>query len=214
MILKLLLGDCSLRLQDVPSNSVQAVICDPPYGLTGDGNGTTATGLMGIAWDRDTTYLSHAFWSEINRVLQPRGVVKMFSAARTFHRLAGVIERTGYAISLEAWAYSGGMPKSASMSKSIDALVLFGQCNSVTLSKVEKLRPVVGAVRRVVSSKRYAGAGESRAGVKSNMERWLHPVQKDIPVTVGVTPEAAVWEGWGTALKPSWEPVLVGTKPA
>ena len=116
-------------------------------------------------------------------------------------------------VGLEAWGYSGGMPKSLSTSKAVDAIVMFGQCNSVTLSQVEKHRPVVGTVRRVVSSKRRASEGPSRVGVKSNMERWLNPVQEDIPVTSGATEAGREWSGWGTGLRPTWEPVLVGTKP-
>lgn len=210
--MKLLLGDCKVRLQDIPAASISAILCDPPYGLTGETNGTTATGLMGLAWERDDTYLSKPFWSEILRVLRPEGMVKMFSAPRTYHRLGQMMEAVGLQVSLESWCCSGGMPKSASMSKSIDALTLFGQCNSVTLSKVEKLRPVIGSVRRVTSSKRKAAEGESRSGIKSNMERWLNPVQEDIPVTTGATSEARTWEGWGTGLRPTWEPVLVGRK--
>lgn len=212
--MRLLLGDCAVRLQDVQTDSVGAVVCDPPYGLTGAGNGTTATGLMGIAWERDETYLSRAFWDEVLRALQPGGVVKMFSATRTYHKVARVMEAAGLVgVGLEAWGYSGGMPKSLSTSKAVDAIVLFGQCNSVTLSAVEKHRPVVGHVRRVVSSKRRASEGDSRVGVRANMERWLNPMQEDIPVTSGATTEGQAWSGWGTGLRPTWEPVLVGTKP-
>jgi site-specific DNA-methyltransferase (adenine-specific) len=215
MRIALLLGDCLRRISEMPSASVGAVVCDPPYGLIGETNGTNATGYLGIKWDRDTTHLSKAFWIEVHRVLVPRGVVKVFSATRTSHRLGALLEATGFEdISLEAWAYGGGFPKSLSIEKSVDAMVLTGKCNSRTLSKVEKQRPVVGTVRRVVSSGRRAAEGESRAGVRSNMERWLNPVAADIPVTAALTDKARAWTGWGTALKPAWEPVLVGHKPA
>lgn len=208
------LGDCASRLLETPEESVGSVICDPPYGLTGSGNGTTATGLMGIAWERDETYLSREFWSEVYRVLRPGGVVKMFSATRTYHRLAVAMGDAGIInVRLEAWATPGGMPKSLSIGKAVDALVLFGRCNSTSLSAVEKHRPIVGSVRRVVSSGRSAFAGDSRAGIKANMERWLNPVQEDIPVTSGLSHEAQAWGDWGTGLRPAWEPVLIGEKP-
>ena len=58
------------------------------------------------------------------------------------------------------------------------------------------------AVREVVGHKKcHPGLAFSSEG------------PSELPVTKPATPEAEAWEGWGTALKPSFEPVMVGTKP-
>lgn len=101
----------------------------------------------------------HRAWLvECYRVLVPGGVIKAFSATRTFHRMATAMQEAGFTdIRLEAWNYGSGFPKSMNIGKTLDK--------------------AAGAEREATSA-------------------------------------AKVWDGWGTALKPSWEPVLVGTKPA
>lgn len=212
-LISLLSGDCRAWLRKQATASIGAVVCDPPYALTGAGNGTTATGFLGIRWDRENPATDEAFWQSIFRVLTAKGCVKAFSAPRTYHRVATAMEAAGFVVTLEAWGYAGGFPKSVSLSKSIDAKILTGKSNSVALSRTEVRRPVVGSVRRVVSSGRHASEGTSRHGVQSNMERWLNTTIKDIPVTSALTTEAKLWEGWGTQMRPAWEPILVGRKP-
>jgi hypothetical protein len=80
------------------------------------------------------------------------------------------------------------------------------------LSESEKSRPVVGEVLRVISSGRVA-KNKGEHGVPANMERFHEYKTGMVPVTAPLTPEAKQWDGWGTALKPSWEPVVVGRKP-
>jgi len=211
--LRLWHGACVARMAAMGESSIEVVCCDPPYGLTGE-NGTTATGFLGQSWDRTGIVFDGAFWSEVCRVLVPGGRVKVFGSPRTFHRVASAMEGAALKVlGLEAWAYSTGFPKSLSIDKAADALSLFGSCDSRALSKVEQHRPVIGHKRRLVSRGRRAAQGESRPGVKSNMERWLNYRQEDIPITRPITEAGKLWEGWGTALKPAWEPILVGMKP-
>lgn len=150
---------------------------------------------------------------ECRRVLVPGGVVKSFSGTRTKHRLAAAMEEAGLrVISQEAWVYGSGFPKSLDTSKAVDAHMRHGKSDPRYLSETESQRPVIGHVRRVVSTGRLAGEGETSDGVKANRNRWLNHETQAIPVTMALTEEARRFEGYGTALKPSWEPVVIGLK--
>ena len=140
----------------------------------------------------------HLQWlSEAYRVLQPGGIIKAFSGTRTYHRLAAAMEEAGFTdIRLEAWTYGSGFPKSLNVSKAIDKH--FG--------KTEE-REVVGTSRGVSVEDNQGYGGIARGGVG------IEQKGVDLDVMVGATEEARQYEGWGTACKPSWEPVLVGRKP-
>jgi len=123
--------------------------------------------------------------SEAYRVLVPGGVVKAFSGTRTFHRMTAAMQDAGFTdIQIEAWGYGSGFPKSLDVSKAIDK--------------------AAGAEREVV------GPG-GRSGTTRNAMAGDFAGSWD--ATAPATDAARQWEGWGTALKPSWEPVLVGRKP-
>jgi len=160
----------------------------------------------------------HEGWlRECYRVLKPGGVIKAFSGTRTFHRLTAAMENVGFVLdpkeSLEAWIYASGFPKSLNVSKAIDSHMRHGKSDPRYISETDSTRPVVGHVKRVVSSGRLAGNGETEKGVLANRERWLNHESKDIPVTAPATEEAKRFEGYGTALKPAWEPFICGRKP-
>jgi site-specific DNA-methyltransferase (adenine-specific) len=150
---------------------------------------------------------------ECLRVAKPGAHLVAFGGTRTFHRLACAIEDAGWEIrDTLSWLYGSGFPKSLDVSKALDAQARSGKSNSVALSESEKERPVVGSVRRVVSkNRRAANAGEH--GVPANMERFHDYEQADIPVTAPATDAAKQWAGWGTALKPAWEPIILARKP-
>ena len=97
----LLLGDCLDRLREMPDNSVDSVVTDPPYGLS----------FMGKKWDYDVP--SEEIWRECLRVLKPGGHLLAFAGTRTQHRMAVRIEDAGFEIrDMIAWVYSTGFPKS------------------------------------------------------------------------------------------------------
>ena len=106
MKLDLRQGDCVARMNEMPEGSVDAIVADPPYGIE----------FMGKKWDRlegvDQSQNGmeefHRRWLEAAyRVLKPGGVVKAFSASRTFHRLAAAMSKVGFQqIRAEAWIYS------------------------------------------------------------------------------------------------------------
>jgi site-specific DNA-methyltransferase (adenine-specific) len=135
--------------------------------------------------------------TECYRVLRPGGVIKVFGATRMMHRMAAAMEEAGFVLqpehSLEGWGYGSGFPKSLSVSKALD-------------KAAGAEREVVGTSRgvAVADHQGFGGIARGAVGVKQ--------VAADIPVTAPATPEAVLFEGFGTALKPAWEPFLVGKK--
>jgi len=132
----------------------------------------------------------HVRWlREVYRVLKPGGVIKTFSATRTYHRMAVAMREAGFiGLSLEAWGYGSGFPKSLNVSKAID--------------------DHLGAEREVVGQKTWTQGGGSSYQLRMGE---AHEVVQNI--TEPASPEAKQWDGWGTALKPAWEPFVVGRKP-
>ena len=139
----------------------------------------------------------HERWArEAFRVAKPGAHLLAFGGTRTVHRLMCAIEDAGWEIrDTLVWAYSSGFPKSLNVAKAIDKA-----------AGVE--REVVGQRtlkgNAAVSTKEKGGTyvvGASFVGVK------------DIDVTVAATDDAKRWDGWGTALKPAWEPIVLARKP-
>lgn len=131
------LGDCAEVLKTFQPDSIDSVVCDPPYGLK----------FMGKAWDHGVP--SAEVWKEVLRVLKPGGHLLAFAGSRTYHRMAVNIEDAGFEIRDQImWVYGSGFPKSLDISKALDS----------------------------------------------------HP-------------SARQWDGWGTALKPAHEPIVVARKP-
>lgn len=182
--INLMLGDCLERLRELPDNSVDAVVTDPPYGLS----------FMGKKWDYDVP--SVEIWAECLRVLKPGGHLLAFAGTRTQHRMAVRIEDAGFEIrDMIAWVYGSGFPKSLDVSKAID--------------KAAGAEPVkTGEFKR--ASIQRNGDGETwQAGAFAS-----HPEEtKQVEITVPATEAAQQWQGWGTALKPALEPITVARKP-
>jgi site-specific DNA-methyltransferase (adenine-specific) len=102
-------GDCLAVMREMQDASVDAVVTDPPYGLS----------FMGKKWDYDVP--SEDVWRECLRVLKPGGHLLAFAGTRTQHRMACRIEDAGFEIrDMIAWVYGSGFPKSLDVSKAID----------------------------------------------------------------------------------------------
>lgn len=210
------LGDCLDRMKELPDDSIGASISDPPYDLisvsrggsprnnvadpsspwsAGAGAGT-ARGFMGKTWDGTGIAFAPDLWNEVFRVLSPGGVVKAFGGTRTFHRMAVAMEQAGLVdIHLEAWTYGSGFPKSMNIAKALDKMA--------GAERGTKRVPYTGnALLR-------SGGQNTRPWMEEALKKGYHEMPDDSPVT----DEAKAWAGWGTALKPAWEPVLVGRKP-
>jgi DNA modification methylase len=141
----------------------------------------------------------HEAWArEALRVLKPGGHLLAFGGTRTYHRLACAVEDAGFEIrDCLAWLYGSGFPKSLDVSKSID-------------KAAGAEREVVGvsphSANRAVTSWHAAETAHDRGRMGTVAEG-------DRSLTAPATPEAERWQGWGTALKPAHEPIVLARKP-
>jgi DNA modification methylase len=104
----LLNGDCAKVLCVMPSESVDAIVTDPPYEI----------GFNGSKWDRTGIAYDVAMWSEVHRVARPGSYLMAFGGTRTFHRMTSAIEDAGFEIQdCVAWLYGSGFPKHESKLK-------------------------------------------------------------------------------------------------
>jgi site-specific DNA-methyltransferase (adenine-specific) len=178
-------GDCIEVMRELPDASVDAVVTDPPYDLTSGGKG----GFMGKEWDGTGIAFRPDVWRECLRVLKPGGHLLAFGGTRTWHRLACAIEDAGFEVRDSiAWMYGSGFPKSLDVSKAIDK--------------------AAGAEREVVGVGQYADRGRVASGSQVDVGDSASSV-----ITAPATPDAVKWQGWGTALKPAFEPIVVARKP-
>jgi site-specific DNA-methyltransferase (adenine-specific) len=105
------LGNCLHELRNIPENSIDSVVCDPPYEL----------GFMSAKWDQSGIAYSVEMWKQALRVLKPGGHLLAFSGSRTYHRMTCAIEDAGFEIRDQIlWVYGSGFPKSLDVSKAID----------------------------------------------------------------------------------------------
>jgi site-specific DNA-methyltransferase (adenine-specific) len=214
-------GDCREVMATLDAESVDAIVCDPPYGLS----------FMGKEWDsfkpgdiamrrnpamdavnagasrqggrqracsdyqkrqrRDMLAFQEAMESvflEALRVAKPGAHLLAFGGTRTYHRLACAIEDAGWEIrDCVMWVYGSGFPKSHDVSKAID---------------------------------KAAGAERGRKTVRSKsvstcyaQDEWTRQHGGTRLDAVPITDASREWQGWGTALKPAWEPIIVARKP-
>jgi site-specific DNA-methyltransferase (adenine-specific) len=181
-------GDCLEVLRTMPDASVDAVVTDPPYGLS----------FMGKRWDYDVP--SEEIWRECLRVLKPGGHLLAFAGTRTQHRMAVRIEDAGFEIrDMIAWVYGSGFPKSLDVSKAIDKAA--GAEREVIGNKFD--RP--GYHLHGHDGGEAFGHGIASTTPETRL--------KAATITAPATPEAQQWAGWGTALKPALEPITVARKP-
>jgi site-specific DNA-methyltransferase (adenine-specific) len=178
-----MVGDCRERLRELADASIDAVVSDPPYGLS----------FMNRAWDYDVP--SAEIWREVCRVLKPGGHLVAFFGSRTYHRGAVAIEDAGFEIRDQLmWLYGSGFPKSMDVSKAID-------------KAAGAERNVVGTKLGLPGYSLAPDRGRSVACVPHT-----DPIS-ECSITAPATDAAKKWAGWGTALKPAHEPICLARKP-
>jgi DNA modification methylase len=209
-------GDCIEVMRQLPDNSVDAVVTDPPYGLGFMGKDWDSVGALASrpasaekhdnAYPRTgkgkaaVTFDGNGFqlWftevaTEALRILKPGGHLLAFGGTRTWHRLAVAIEDAGFEVrDSMAWMYGSGFPKSLDVSKAID-------------KRAGAEREVVGKSNRCIGPSQM---GDNGIGTFKE-SNWAESNN----ITAPATPAAEQWQGWGTALKPAHEPIVVARKP-
>jgi site-specific DNA-methyltransferase (adenine-specific) len=148
-------------------------------------------GFMGKSWDSSGIAYNVDVWRECLRVLKPGGHVLAFGGSRTWHRLAVAVEDAGFEIRDSiAWIYGSGFPKSLDVSKAIDK--------------------AAGVQGELIGERTF---GKTSTGQNNGWNTNNVAATGKQDVFAPATPEAVKWQGWGTALKPAFEPVVVGRKP-
>lgn len=149
-------------------------------------------GFMGKGWDASGIAYSVEMWTECLRVLKPGGHLLAFGATRTYHRMAVAIEDAGFEIRDSIhWLYGSGFPKSLDVSKAIDK--------------------AAGAEREVVGTNPNYRPVSGRAGYQGSAT--FRQTDGMNNLTAPATDAAKQWSGWGTALKPAHEPIVLARKP-
>ena len=206
--MKLLLGDCIDKLKELDDNSIDSIVTDPPYGLSFMGKDwdkkkatqeTKSQVVKGLGAGMKMTTLADNIefekwvteWaSECMRVLKPGGYMLTFGGSRMYHRLASGVENAGFEIRDQMmWVYGSGFPKSHNIGKAVDKL----QGNERELVERPKSEQRPNADNNRDKNKDVGGFAMSDNKYKS----------------VG----NSEWEGWGTALKPAHEPIVMARKP-
>lgn len=187
MMLDVEQGDLREVLKTLPENAFDSCATDPPYEL----------GFMGKGWDKTGVAFDVETWANVYRVLKPGAYLLAFGGTRTWHRIACAIEDAGFGIrdSL-AWLYGEGMPHSKNAGKAIDE--------------------AKGAVRPVIGHQRLTGNAALSIAEKGGTYAAAtesHGQSKIIELTGPATELAAIWEGFGTNLKPCFEPIICARKP-
>lgn len=209
-------GDCLTVMQQLADEGIRfdSIVTDPPYHLTttvnrfgkasiedenitstriktgADGYARNAKGFMGKTWDGGDVALRVDTWRLAYALLKPGAYLVAFGGTRTFHRMACAIEDAGFELrDTIMWLHGQGFPKSHNVSKGID-----------------KAAGVVTA-----SGKRFNTVGQDNGGLNARKDlRSDHPDY----VPPRASSDAAIeWDGWGSALKPAFEPVLLFRKP-
>lgn len=264
-------GDCLEVMREMPSNSVSAIVTDPPYGLS----------FLNKSWDKVLPPVE--IWEEALRVLKPGGIARVFGGTRTFHRLACSLEDAGFQMrDCINWMYGSGFPKSHDIGKGIDrkrydraqilevtrwikssrdasgasnrdideAFGTHGMAGHWTSSKSQPAVPNIDQIPKLLAvfsmtlddvpedirhllwtlNGRKGQPGENwakrekvgeivmtdssarRIAVSTSAHDCIVR-NRAVDITAPATDAAKQWDGWGTALKPAWEPILVCMKP-
>lgn len=197
-------------------------------------------GFMGQAWDGGDIAFRPETWAACLRVLKPGGHLVAFNHSKTFHHMALAIEAAGFeardsilsiyapgtawagfldSLSADqidglgralaaadgpslAWLYGCGFPKSHDVAMGIDKALRVAR---------EKIRVEASQVRnpKATGGGKDGVEGATRPWIEEALRRGYHEKDGDTPTS----PEVATWEGWGTALKPAFEPIFLARKP-
>ena len=202
-------GDCLEEVQKLVDKGIQvdSIVTDPPYHLTSiverfgkegsapakDKDGAfqrQSVGFMGKEWDGGDIAFRKETWELFMKVLKPGGHLLAFSGSRTYHRMAVAIEDAGFSIRDQImWLYGSGFPKSLNLGKSVD--------KKLGNERIKTGQTKKHGIKGMPQSEERTAIGAGSFGQEVEEE-----------ITVGTSE----WEGWGTALKPAHEPIVLARK--
>lgn len=185
------IGDCRQVMAEMEPNSVDAIVCDPPYGIA----------IIDEAWDTFKDSKDYQLWcqewaEEAMRIAKPGAFLIAFSATRMIHRLTTGVEDAGWEIRDQGvWLYRSGHPKNRDAGWMIDKKL-----------GVDDQRPVVG-IRRLPDTTKSA------AGFAALTSETGKSIMRDVEITEAYSEEAKRFDGWAAPLKPAIEPWALARKP-
>jgi site-specific DNA-methyltransferase (adenine-specific) len=188
---KLYQGNMLDMLDVVEENSIDSIVTDPPYELN----------FMNKGWDNAGISFKKETWEKCYKALKPGGHLLAFGGTRTYHRIACAIEDAGFEIrDCIMWLYGSGFPKSMNIGLSIDKKngvesPVVGQNQDILKKQAKDLREG----HRTIVDSLDSGAPERNNGFKT--------------VSADIKQAQNEWNGWGTQLKPSYEPIIIARKP-
>ena len=209
-MIKLYNDDCLKVVEKLVDEGIQvdSIVTDPPYHLTSiverygkegsapakDKDGAfqrQSKGFMGKEWDGGDIAFRKETWELFMKVLKPGGHLLAFSGSRTYHRMAVAIEDAGFDIRDQImWLYGSGFPKSLNLGKSVD--------KKLGNERIKTGQTKIHGIKGMPQSEERTAIGAGSFGQEVEEE-----------ITVGTSE----WEGWGTALKPAHEPIVLARKP-
>lgn len=187
----LYLGKMQEELDNLEDNSVDSIVTDPPYELN----------FMNKGWDNSGVAFQKDTWEKCLRVLKPGGHLLAFGGSRTYHRIACAIEDAGFEIrDTIMWIYGSGFPKSMNIANALEAKVKTGSANKKDFKKLDGVK----GVTQLGYTKMYKEQGARPDDYNG----------RETTIKVDITTDLAKkWVGWGSCLKPAYEPIVVARKP-
>ena len=178
-------GSMLEMLEVVKPNSVDAIVCDPPYELN----------FMGKGWDNSGIAFNPNAWCKCFEALKEGGYLLAFGGSRTYHRICCAIEDAGFEIrDCIMWLYGSGFPKSMNLGLAID--------------KKNGVESEVIGINKSVQDLKEVGKITGHK-MTFGQEGTQNCARKDVPILKARNQ----WDGWGTCLKPAYEPIIVARKP-
>lgn len=196
-------SDNITALKNYPDNYFDSIVTDPPYGLGKEPDANQlmkdwiekgyyeikGTGFMGKEWDAFVP--QPLFWKEVFRVLKPGGHCLAFYGTRTYDWGVMAMRFAGFEVrDCIQWLYGSGFPKSHNIGKAID--------------KIE------GNQREIIGENKYASR---RPNPMNGQTYMMNETSWDCSKNLMETKGNTEWEGWGSALKPANEPIVLARKP-
>jgi len=189
-------GDCRNVLSSAPKCG-SAIVTDPPYELS----------FMGKSWDSKGVSFRKDTWEIIRSACLSGAPLLSFGGSRTQHRIACAIEDAGWEIrDTLMWVYGSGFPKSLDIGKTID--------------KASRGVPQGSSDPTSLHHGRYttqASVGKRHDGDKGQQygsgSKWMVDRAGWVSSDRELVTEAQLWNGYGTALKPAYEPIILAMNP-